>query len=260
MCMTQTVLVGWMITMGASLPTSGANTVHGRVEQYGDAASRRWAPYFKRAGIAYPPQAVTLIGLKEEKTLEVYAAGTNGSFQFIRSLPVLAASGNLGPKLREGDLQVPEGIYGIEALNPNSAFHLSLRVNYPNQDDRARAKEDKRSRLGGDIMIHGKAVSAGCLAMGDEAAEDLFGLAALAGLFNITVILSPLDFRVRDLPQMPAGAPRWTAELYATIKAALVSYKRPNERGAGQRESPALLHAGSARPARPEHGCYTRKT
>jgi hypothetical protein len=149
-------------------------TVQDRVQEYGAAAAQRWAPFFKRAEISYPPRAITFIGLKQEKLLEVWAAGTKGSFRFIRSYPILAASGKLGPKLRQGDKQVPEGLYRIESLNPNSSYHLSLRVNYPNEDDRERAKAEGRTNLGGDIMIHGRAVSIGCLAMGDEAAEDLF--------------------------------------------------------------------------------------
>ena len=63
--------------------------------------------------------------------------------------------------------------------------------------------------------------------MGDEAAEDLFVLAALTRLENVSVILSPLDFRERDLPRIPPGAPPWTAERYASIKAALARLKHP---------------------------------
>lgn len=73
----------------------------------------------------------------------------------IKSYPILAASGSIGPKLRESDMQVPEGVYQIESLNPNSQFHLSLRVNYPNEFDREQARIDGRAQLGGDIMIHG---------------------------------------------------------------------------------------------------------
>jgi murein L,D-transpeptidase YafK len=65
------------------------------------------------------------------------------------------ASGGLGPKLGAGDRQGPERIYAIESLNPNSLFHLSMRLNYPNEFDQMRAKQDGRSDLGGDIMIHG---------------------------------------------------------------------------------------------------------
>ena len=67
--------------------------------------------------------------------------------------PIRAASGALGPKLREGDRQVPEGVYDIESLNPNSRFHVALRVGYPNAFDRQMAGREGRTALGGDIMI-----------------------------------------------------------------------------------------------------------
>src|SRR5690606_33287906 len=108
----------------------------------------------------------------------------HGAWVAVHQYPVLAASGQAGPKLREGDRQVPEGFYAIESLHPNSRFHLALRVNYPNQSDRQRAAEDGRTNLGGDIMIHGSNASVGCLAMGDPAAEDLFVLVADVGIQN----------------------------------------------------------------------------
>ena len=142
--------------------------------------------------------------------------------------PILAASGELGPKQREGDQQVPEGIYRIEWLNPNSSYHLSMRVSYPNEFDRAQARIEGRSNLGGDIMIHGNAVSLGCLAMGDEVAEDLFVLAADVGIENITVILSPVDFRTKSQPANITNLPAWSAELYDQVKRRLREYPLPN--------------------------------
>jgi murein L,D-transpeptidase YafK len=126
--------------------------------------------------------------------------------------------------LREGDDQVPEGIYPIESLNPNSTFHLSLRVGYPNSFDRDQAGKDGRTKLGGDIMIHGSFVSAGCLAMGDEAVEDLFVLAADTGLKNLEVIISPVDFRVGKAVPPPTSLPAWSNRLYDGIKAKLVEF------------------------------------
>ena len=183
-------------------------------------ARARWQPYFERQNIAYPPRKLLLIGLKQEKRLEVYAANEGEAARFIRSFPVQGLSGRLGPKLRYGDMQVPEGFYRIESLNPNSAFHLALRVNYPNEADRAQAQREGRAELGGDIMIHGSNASIGCLAMGDEAAEDLFVLAGDSSLENIEVILSPLDFRVGKVPD-DEKRPRWVQALYAEIKTAL---------------------------------------
>jgi L,D-transpeptidase catalytic domain len=91
---------------------------------------------------------------------------TSGQVVFIHSYSVLVASGHNGPKLREGDRQVPEGFYRITSLNPNSSYHLSIKLNYPNAFDQQHADEEGRDRLGGDIFIHGKAASIGCLAMG----------------------------------------------------------------------------------------------
>ena len=198
----------------------GRATVADRLTQYGEAARARLRPHFERQGVAYPPRKLVLVGLKQEKHLEVYAADAVTPLRFIRAYVMLGASGKLGPKLREGDLQVPEGLYRIESLNPNSAFHLALRVNYPNEFDRRQAAEEGRSDLGGNIMIHGDRASIGCLAMGDEAAEDLFVLAADAGRENISVILSPVDFRKTSLPRSMQRPP-WADELYARIKAEL---------------------------------------
>src|SRR5438094_7344225 len=85
-------------------------------------------------------------------------------------------------------------------LNPNSVAHLSLALDYPNDYDRTRAAEDGRDTLGGDIMIHGGSMSSGCVAIGDEAAEELFVLAADAGWRDAVVVLSPVDFRRSVLP------------------------------------------------------------
>jgi murein L,D-transpeptidase YafK len=193
-------------------------TVAERVQQYGAQARSRLGPYFQRAQIAYPPKRVTLVGLKMERRLQVYAAGPANGYRFVRSYPILAASGEPGPKLREGDRQVPEGIYPIELLNPNSRFHLSLRIGYPNSFDRAQGEKERRTQLGGDIMIHGNSVSIGCLAVGDEAAEDLFVLAADTGLQNMTVVLCPVDFRTGAVVPKAVKLPEWVEPLYADVK------------------------------------------
>ena len=146
---------------------------------------------------AYPPRRVTLVGLKAERTLQVWVSGDNGKWTHLCDYPIVGMSGVLGPKLKEGDMQVPEWLYRVESLNPNSLYHLALRVNYPNSQDRLWGKQDGRSELGSDIMIHEKACSIGCLAMGDEAAEDLFVLAAETGVDNVSIILSPVDFYIQ---------------------------------------------------------------
>jgi murein L,D-transpeptidase YafK len=202
-------------------------TVEDRVAEFGEIVRSRLGPKFEAAGLPYPPARLTFIGIKDERLLEIHAAAPDGAFRFVCTYPVLGASGVLGPKLREGDKQVPEGVYRVPELNPNSSFHLSLRLNYPNEFDLAKAKAEGRSEPGTDIMIHGDSRSAGCLAMGDPAAEDLFVLAALTGIENITVILTPVDFRTGREPQLRGSAPPWTGELYELIKRELAPYLRP---------------------------------
>ena len=144
---------------GIALAAGKKKSVSNRLRQYGPPARERLRPHFRRAGVAYLPREVVLVGLKREAVLQVYAAGKDGKMSFIRAYPIRCASGELGPKLREGDCQVPEGLYRVDWLNPNSSYHLSLHLTYPNAFDRRMGKRDKREKLGGDIMIHGADVS-----------------------------------------------------------------------------------------------------
>jgi hypothetical protein len=201
------------------LALHGPKSVSERVAQYGNAVDARLKPDFGKAGVTYPPARITLLILKRENQVELYARESTASEnRFIRAYPILAASGHLGPKLRQGDWQVPEGIYGVESLNPNSHYHLALHVDYPNAFDRAKAKSDGRSDLGGDIMIHGSHFSIGCVAVGDSAAEDLFVLAAKVGLSRVRLIFSPLDFRLTKASPAGPDLPPWTPELYAQLE------------------------------------------
>jgi len=214
------------IAIGVYQRLRGRATVEQRLAQYGPAARERLRPHFERAGVPYPPARVVLLGVKDEKTLHVFAAAPGGELRCITSYPILAASGGPGPKLRRGDRQVPEGVYRVESLNPNSLYHLSLRLNYPNEFDRAMAAADGRTDLGGDIMIHGSTGSVGCLAMGDPASEDLFVLAAETGLENITVVLAPSDPRATEAFQSPPNAPSWLPTLHAAIREAAANLPR----------------------------------
>ncbi len=116
----------------------------------------------------------TTVGLylrvfKAESVLEVWESGDH-RYGLLETVPILAWSGELGPKLAEGDLQAPEGFYTVEAtsLNPRSKYHRSFDLGFPNTYDRA------RQRTGSHLMVHGGAESVGCYAIGDEAIEWLF--------------------------------------------------------------------------------------
>jgi len=206
------------------------------VQTYGNQVARKLNYYFTKAKVSYPPQAITLVALKQEMKMELWAKD-NAGFRFIRDYHIMAASGYAGPKLRQGDRQVPEGIYRITQLNPNSNYHLSMKINYPNELDLLHAQQEQRTNVGGDIFIHGKSISVGCLAMGDEPIEELFVLAAQVGVDNVKVVIAPHDPRTFPLKIESENLPAWTPTLYSAIsheiealspqvKSAVPSYKR----------------------------------
>jgi murein L,D-transpeptidase YafK len=110
---------------------------------------------------------------KEEKQLEAWVRHRKtGKYELFRTWPIAALSGKPGPKLAEGDGQVPEGFYDVTAalMKPDSVFHLAFNIGYPNAYDR------HHRRTGTYIMIHGNRVSIGCLAMTDEKIEEIYTL------------------------------------------------------------------------------------
>jgi murein L,D-transpeptidase YafK len=115
---------------------------------------------------------------KEESILEVWIE-KEGLYVHLKDYIICASSGYLGPKLKEGDKQAPEGFYKVtkHQLNPNSKYHLSFNLGYPNEYDRA------HERTGSFLMVHGDCVSIGCYAMTDEKIEEIYRLVE-AALFN----------------------------------------------------------------------------
>ena len=203
----------------------GKHTVNDRILEYGEIVKNRFKNYFKNSKIQYPPSSLVFICFKQERKVEVWTALDDKTYTLLKCYPILGLSGVLGPKLAEGDGQVPEGLYTIDSLNPNSAFHLSIRLDYPNNFDLKMGEDDNRTELGSDIMIHGSTCSVGCLAMGDQAAEELFILSAQTGVDNVKIIISPIDFRVKKLPKNMPVLPHWSSLLYSNIKTELEKYK-----------------------------------
>jgi murein L,D-transpeptidase YafK len=131
---------------------------------------------------------------KEEKELEIWVK--NGrKFSLFQTYDIARASGKPGPKEREGDRQVPEGFYFVkpDQMNPQSDFHLSFNIGYPNRFDTS------HNRTGSFIMIHGSDISSGCLAMTDSRIEEIYTLADAAfkggqKLFHVHIF----PFRMTD--------------------------------------------------------------
>jgi murein L,D-transpeptidase YafK len=119
----------------------------------------------------YSPILVRIF--KEEAELEVWKQDTTGHFQLLKIFPICRWSGDLGPKLHEGDRQAPEGFYRItpESMNPNSSLYLAMNIGFPNSFDKA------NNRDGSSLMIHGDCWSSGCYAMTDEQIGEIYSLA-----------------------------------------------------------------------------------
>jgi len=134
--------------------------------------------YFDLNGVPYSDFEIFLRAFKKERTLEVWVRTRGaGTFKQLTSYSFCTSSGTLGPKRREGDGQIPEGIYYINHFNPQSNFHLSLGINYPNQSDKILGDP---SRPGGSIYIHGNCVTIGCIPITDDKIKELYVIAVEA--------------------------------------------------------------------------------
>lgn len=209
------------------------------LKHYGPSARELLTEKCKAAGLSYPPRHLTLIGLKQERKLLMFASNdANGrlssggrlpvadkDWKLIASYPLVSYSGVLGPKLKEGDLQIPEGLYEITGFQSFSM--LSLCVNYPNQFDRKMAATERRSKLGGDILIHGGSHSTGCLVVSNEDMEQVFVAANDLGCRNIRLIIAPCKLTDGNQFIDFGKQPKWLPGLYEQIKAELLAYPIP---------------------------------
>lgn len=146
-----------------------------RVREARDSKDAALEAEFKEKGLVYPPWQIHLRAFKDEGDLELWLRATEeDEFQLFKTYDIVQKSGVLGPKTRQGDLQVPEGIYYIDRYNPASSYHLSLGINYPNNADK---RKNPEGGWGGDIFIHGSDVTIGCLPMTDDIIREIYWLA-----------------------------------------------------------------------------------
>ena len=196
------------------------------IQRYGLRAEPKLISFFSKAGVSYPPKDIALLAFKEERTVELWAKNDTLSWTHIHDFPLTGYSGQLGPKLRVNDKQIPEGIYRLVNFNPFSSMHLSMMINYPNNFDREKGYADGRKDLGNNIFIHGNNLSVGCLAVGDLAIDQLFILARRVGLNHTQLIIAPNDLR-NSKPITPTFAqPRWLPELYKQITNSLKPFNK----------------------------------
>lgn len=132
---------------------------------------------------------------KQEQEFEVWVREkTKSKYVLLKTYKFCEISGELGPKRKQGDYQIPEGFYHVDRFNPVSNYHLSLGINYPNKSDRILGY---KSRLGGDIFIHGDCVTIGCIPLSDDKIKEVYILAVEAKNKNgrIPVNIFPAKFK-----------------------------------------------------------------
>lgn len=164
---------------------------------------------FARQGLDFEaPFDLFIRAFKKEKSLEVWVREpADAEFLLLKKIPVCGASGQLGPKRKEGDKQVPEGFYHIDRFNPKSRFYLSLGLNYPNASDRVLADQ---KHPGSDVFIHGKCKSIGCLAIKDEPIKELYLIAEQAEKFGhskIQVHIFPTRLTMQNMSKLAEERP-----------------------------------------------------
>jgi murein L,D-transpeptidase YafK len=200
-------------------------TIESIVEKYNPKVKASLQNNFAKNNIESNDFEMAILAFKKEQILEVVVRkNENESWKLLKMYPFTAFSGKIGPKLKNGDKQIPEGIYQMEYLNPNSKYHLSIKVNYPNAFDIEKAKLDGRTDLGGDIMIHGKSVTIGCIAVGDKNIEEIFILATKTKNKHFPIIIAPHDFRTnKTFPEIEAIS--WEKDLYENISKELTNFE-----------------------------------
>ena len=188
---------------------------HSRVKSAYDGKERTVKEYFVSKKLDYSGFHLFIRAFKEEKLLEVWIKekGTE-TYSLLTTYSFCTTSGMLGPKRKEGDLQIPEGVYQINHFNPLSTFHLSLGVSYPNASDKILS--DSR-HPGGAIYIHGNCVTLGCIPITDDRIKELYILAVEAknnGQTEIPLHIFPARFDDRVI----AGLKERFGNSPATIK------------------------------------------
>ncbi len=163
----------------AQLPSfKEAQLKNGRVKSAYQEKEAAVKEYFREMKLDYSGFQLFLRAFKKEQNLEVWIK-EKGKEEFIllHTYSFCSTSGTLGPKRKEGDLQIPEGIYRINHFNPVSNFHLSLGISYPNASDKILS--DKQ-HPGGSIYIHGNCLTIGCIPITDDKIKELYILAVEA--------------------------------------------------------------------------------
>jgi hypothetical protein len=179
----------------------------------------------KKLGLKEIPTEVKILFLKAEKQVEIWGKESDDKWRKLNFYPILGIPEEPGPKLAANELKTPEGIYKIAELDPNSNFYLALKLDYPSAEDKEIAESENRdlNALTTDFLVHGFGYSKQNISVTDGAMEAIFYLAWKVGLDKISVLISPMDFRIEPLPQNIK--PEWLQKRYERLKQEITPLK-----------------------------------
>lgn len=169
------LLLSWILPLNLEAQTfEDSQLLNPRVREAKEAKDGSMRALFEQRQLNWAPNKIYLRAFKHERILEVWVQNRVGEpYVKYRDYVFCEFSGELGPKRKQGDEQIPEGFYFINEFNPNSNYYLSLGINYPNPSDRKFADSRKP---GGDIFIHGDCVTIGCIPLTDDKIMELYWL------------------------------------------------------------------------------------
>lgn len=199
-CFTVLIFCFMVVCCTVSAQTSaGAQKIFSRQQDPLNKIEDSLQQQFEKLNLTWPPAAMYIRSFKYDRQLEIWVKNSLASpYVLFKTYKVCIQSGTMGPKRMEGDYQVPEGFYYINEFNPNSVYHLSLGLNYPNASDRILSDS---IRPGSAIYIHGNCVSTGCIPLGDFPIEEVFVLASAVkanGQEFIPVHVFPVRYNVKN--------------------------------------------------------------
>jgi murein L,D-transpeptidase YafK len=185
--------------------------------------------YFDKQDLSQQNYSLFIRAFKKEMKLEVWVKPKdNEKFTILHTYDFCTTSGVYGPKRKDGDLQIPEGVYYINHFNPLSNFHLSLGISYPNESDKILSDKNKP---GGAIYIHGNCVTVGCIPITDDKIKELYILAVDArngGQDKIPVHIFPTKLSKRKLDELTAevNASQKLAEFWKNLQVVFEDFDR----------------------------------
>lgn len=208
------IILGGAYFINTMLPTyfgipKGNETVEDRLSEFEGRVTESLKPLFDDKKASYPPKHITLLLIKDQKKIYLFAGNNQFNVKYIKDYNVESNTSEMGPKLHSNDGVLPEGIYKISHLFPLHRYFIGLRLNYPNPFDIDKAANDNRKNIEDDVILSS---DGGPLSVSRKDLEELFVLAAKSNYLNWKVVIAPTDMKAR-VREARGNEPSWISEL-----------------------------------------------